>query len=244
MPVFHKNMPMPQSEIDPSSSAVPTPGEKDNIEPSDARSPTVRTPFYRGCQRVVNVFSRIALDFKAYGVEHVPTRGGVLIVSNHQSYLDPPLLGVPLPRPVAFLAKSELFAIKPFAWMIRSLNAFPVRQGKGDVGAMKESIRLLQSGWALTVFPEGSRSIGGKLLPVQKGAGLIVKRAGVPVVPAVIDGSYRAMPRGGGGLPTFTRVRVLYGKPEDLHDAKADEIRQWIDDRFSTLLRRLRSGDV
>jgi 1-acyl-sn-glycerol-3-phosphate acyltransferase len=85
-------------------------------------------------------------DLKVYGVEHVPPRGGVLIASNHQSYLDPVLMGVKLPRPLSYMGKSELFENRFFSWLIRNLNAFPVRQGEGDVGAVKETIRRLQEG--------------------------------------------------------------------------------------------------
>src|SRR5438876_4866321 len=94
-------------------------------------------------------------DLKVYGLEHVPKTGGVLIISNHQSYLDPVLLGVQIPRPMSYLAKSELFAIPGFGWLIRQLNAFPVRQGEGDVAAVRETIRRLQEGHMLNIIPEG-----------------------------------------------------------------------------------------
>ena len=209
----------------------------------DPRDPGRASWFWRACKAGVQLGSTLALDFRAYRVDRVPATGGVLMLANHQSYLDPPLFGVAPKRPSAFLAKSELFENPAFAWAIRRLNAFPVRQGAGDVGAMKESIRLLQRGWMLGVFPEGSRTPDGELQPAQKGAGLMVKRAGVPVLPAVIDGSHQAWPRGS----TFPRphpVRVLYGEPADLSGMKADDVRRWIDDALARLLDDLRSGRV
>ncbi len=139
---------------------------------------------------------QVLFDLKAYGVEHVPADGGVLLLSNHQSYLDPVCVAVRLRRPVSFLAKSELFKPWGFRWLIRQLNAFPVRQGAGDVGAVRETIAKLKEGHLLTVFPEGSRTPDGQMLPLQSGFALIVRRAGVPIVPVAIDGSFQAWPRG------------------------------------------------
>lgn len=210
----------------------------------DTRSPEEAAAIYRASRVLTRVLATLLFDFRSYRADRVPERGGVLILSNHQSYLDPPLLGVHLHRPVAFLAKSELFDFAPFGTFIRQLNAFPLRQGKSDVGAMKESIRLLQNGWALTIFAEGGRTAHGRLAPVQKGAGLMVKRANVPVVPTVIDGAYKAWPRDASGFPRPHPVRVLYGEPTDLSNMKADDIRKWADDRLASLLDDLRSGRV
>ncbi len=211
---------------------------------TDDRSPDEETKIYRASRLLTNIIATLGVDFRAYRADRVPARGGVLILSNHQSYLDPPLMGVRVMRPMAYLAKSELFDFAPASWFIRKLNAFPVRQGKGDVGAMKEAIRLLQSGWALNVFAEGSRTPNGRLMPAQKGAGLMIKRANVPVVPAVIDGAYKAWPRGSTGYPRPHPVRVLYGEPADLSGMKADDIRKWTDDRLAALLDDLRNGRV
>ncbi len=199
---------------------------------------------WRLCRAPVRAGATIFFDLKCFGLHRIPKKGGVLLLSNHQSYLDPPFLSVRPDRPTAFLAKSELFKFKPFGALIRQLNAFPVQQGRGDIGAMKESIRLLEAGWMLTVFPEGSRSKSGELMPAQKGAGLMVRRVNVPVVPAVIDGAYRAWPRGSGVLPQPTPVRILYGEPVDLGRRKPDDIRRWIDDTLARMLDDLRAGRV
>jgi 1-acyl-sn-glycerol-3-phosphate acyltransferase len=209
----------------------------------DGRDPKHATWIYSGARIILRAAMKGLFDLKAYGVHHIPPDGGVLIASNHQSYLDPPLLGTPLDRPAAFLAKSELFKFGPFGWIIRRLNAFPVRQGAGDVGAMKESIRLLQAGWVLTVFAEGARTEDGELQPVQKGSGLLIRRAKVPVVPAVVDGAFNAWPRNQ-KVPKRHPVRVLYGEPMDLASHKPDEIRQILDQRLKTLLAELRAKPV
>jgi 1-acyl-sn-glycerol-3-phosphate acyltransferase len=183
-------------------------------------------------------------DLKAYGVKNVPRKGGVLIVSNHQSFLDPVLFAVKIRRPMSFFAKSELFENRIFGAIIRSLNAFPVRQGEGDVGAVKETIRRLQEGHVLNIYPEGSRSPDGEIKKIQPGIGLIVRRAGVPVVPAVIDGSFEAWPPHR-GVKIFRPhpIRIAYGPPMELHDLKAAQIVQKIGDTLHAMFDDLRQRE-
>jgi 1-acyl-sn-glycerol-3-phosphate acyltransferase len=181
-------------------------------------------------------------DLKVYGGKNIPPKGGVLIVSNHQSYLDPVVLASKLTRPLSFLAKSELFENPAFGWLIRQLNAYPVRQGEGDISAMKETIRRLQEGDALNMFPEGSRSGDGEIAPMQSGIGLIIRRAGVPVVPAVIDGSFAAWPREKKIFRPHP-IRVQFGPPMDLKDLKAPEIVKRIDATLRKMFNDLRDRE-
>ncbi|MEA2709343.1 MAG: 1-acyl-sn-glycerol-3-phosphate acyltransferase [Phycisphaerales bacterium] len=183
-------------------------------------------------------------DLKAYGINNVPQRGGVLIVSNHQSYLDPILVAVKLKRPLSFLAKSELFKNPFFGAFIGSFNAFPVRQGEGDVGAVKETIRRLQEGHALNMYPEGTRSPNGEIMKMQAGIGLIAKRAGVPVVPAVIEGSFQAWPPKRGQIMFRPHpVRIVYGPPMDLRNLKASQIVERIGTTLHTMFNDLRQRE-
>jgi 1-acyl-sn-glycerol-3-phosphate acyltransferase len=152
-------------------------------------------PIFATAQSACRLVGTVMFDLKVRGKHHVPRTGGVLIVSNHQSFLDPPLIGCQLPRPTSYFAKSELFENKYFGGFLRKLFAFPVRQGEGDIGAVREAIRRLQEGHALVLFPEGSRSETGDLQPLSAGVGLIVRKAGVPVIPCVLDGSFKAWPR-------------------------------------------------
>ena len=197
------------------------------------------TPFYKTIRGMSRVTTTLAFDLKVYKQDYVPMRGGVVIASNHQSYLDPVLIASQLKRPLSFLAKSELFENKYFGWLIRNLNAFPVKQGAGDVGAVKETIRRLQEGHALNLFPEGSRCDDGEIGPMQAGIGLIIRKAGVPVVPAAIDGSFQAWPKTR-TLPKPRPIRMLYGPPMELDNLKAAEIVKRIDVTLRGLLSRLR----
>lgn len=207
-----------------------------------AREPSERTLFWKLAQAFCRVITTLMFDFKAYGVENVPMRGGVLLVSNHQSYLDPVLLGVPLRRSMSYLAKSELFDNKFFGGLITSLNAFPVRQGTGDVGAVKETIKRLQEGHLLNIFPEGTRTDDGNIGKIESGAALVVRRANVPVVPVVIDGSFDAWPRHAKLFHSHP-IRIMYGHPMDLSNMKAAEITKKIDTTLRTMFAELRAKD-
>ena len=188
-----------------------------------AADPSQRSLFWRICQTHMRLGTTLIFDFKAFGLQNVPPTGGAILASNHQSNLDPVLLAVRLKRPVTYMAKIELFKRKAFAWLIRSLHAFPVRRGAGDVGAMKEAIRLLKAGYLLNFFPEGTRTRDGEIGPIQPGVALVVKRAGVPVIPVAIDGAYESMGR---GSKLFRRFPILiqYGAPLSVEGLKGDEI--------------------
>ena len=188
-----------------------------------AGDPARQRPMYRFWKNFVAFLLRVVFDQKCYGSENVPREGGVLVVSNHVSYLDPPIIAALCPRQFAFLADSGLWTFKPFGWVISRLNAFPVQQGKGDVGAMKKTINLLNDGWALTVFPEGMRSLTGRMEPVQAGAALIIRRTHVPVVPAYIYGAYEAWPKHR-MFPRRGHVKVIYRPAMDMAGLGAKEI--------------------
>lgn len=194
---------------------------------------------YKFFRALFRILTSAWFDLKVYGKENIPKTGGVLLVSNHQSFLDPVVLGVQLEREMSFLAKSGLFVNPVFGWFIRRCNAFPVRQGEGDVGAVKETIRRLQEGKMLTVFPEGGRCEDGELQPILNGASLVVRKAQVPIVPVVIEGSFKAWSK---HMKLWQRspVRVLIGKPAVVHDMKAKDITAFIDRQFHELMAELR----
>jgi len=194
--------------------------------------------FYKLMRGLFRFILTVVFDFKAYGVKNIPLAGGVLLVSNHESYLDPALVGTAVPRILSYMAKSELFTNKYFGWYIRKLHAFPVKQGKGDIGAMRETIDRLKEGHLLNIFPEGSRSDDGKLQEIQPGAALVIRRAQVPVVPCIIIGSHESWPRGQ-ALPRPARLRVLYGPAMRLDHLKAHEITNIIDKTFRSMREEL-----
>ncbi len=137
--------------------------------------------------------------------------GGVVIASNHQSYLDPVLLGAGLPRHLSFMARDTLFLNPLFGPLIRAVHAFPVRRdGVGKEG-LREAVRRLKAGEAVVVFPEGTRSPDGEIGEIREGAGLLARLADVPVVPAAVEGTFRVWPKGR-AYPLPAPIRVAYGK--------------------------------
>jgi 1-acyl-sn-glycerol-3-phosphate acyltransferase len=197
------------------------------------------TWFWNPAKGLCRILTTRMFDLKTHGLHHIPKRGGALLISNHQSYLDPVLLGVQIRRQISFIAKSELFEKPSLAWLIKMLNTFPVRRGESDVSAMREALRRIHEGEILTMFPEGTRSFDGNLLPMQPGIALLVKRAQVPVIPAVIDGSNGAWPRGK-KIPQPHPIRVMYGPPVDVSNLKSNQIMTHIKDTFTSMLTHLR----
>jgi 1-acyl-sn-glycerol-3-phosphate acyltransferase len=208
-----------------------------------ALDPNRTTTFWRVCRSFAYIGTVLLFDVKTYGVKNVPKTGGALMISNHQSYLDPVLLGVNLPRPLSYLAKSELF-VNPFLRrLITSLRAFPVRQGKGDRAAIEETVRRLREGHMLNIFPEGTRTETGEIAPIQRGAALVVRRANVPIVPAVIHGSWEAWPQNRKMFRAHP-IRVLYGKPLEVSGMKGEEIVALIDRTLREMFADLRAGRI
>ncbi len=132
---------------------------------------------------------RFVLGVRVRGTEHVPREGSVILAPNHRSSWDPPMVGYASPREIFFLAKRELFDSptpwgRLFSWVIRTWNALPVDRAAGGVAALRRSLRLLQAGKVVTIFPEGTRNrTRYPLLPLQRGVVFLAYKAGVPVVP-------------------------------------------------------------
>lgn len=163
---------------------------------------------------------RLLFGLHARGREHVPRTGPVLLVANHSSVLDPPLVAGMTPRPVSFLAKAELFDLPLFGWFIRRLGAKPLRREGGDPGALRTALRVLQAGRVLLVFPEGTRGEEGVLRSAKPGAGMLAVLSGATVVPVYVTGSGRAWPRGR-RLPRPGKVRVTFGTPLEFQESGA-----------------------
>jgi 1-acyl-sn-glycerol-3-phosphate acyltransferase len=166
---------------------------------------------------------------RVFGLNHVPRSGGVLVVSNHQSFLDPVLLAMPPHRESSFMARDTLFRNKYFSRFIRWLNAFPVRRDESDIGAIKESLRRLKSGFILVAFPEGTRTRDGDVGPMKPGIVLLARKARVPIQPAVVLGAFECLPRNR-NTPRFHPLIVAYGRPLPVEQIAAMDDRACIDE--------------
>ncbi|MCG3137159.1 MAG: hypothetical protein HJJLKODD_01002 [Phycisphaerae bacterium] len=152
--------------------------------------------FYQLGKWASQLFFLLITRRKTLGHEQVPKSGGVLLIANHQSYLDPMVVGCALRRPCHFMARDTLFTKPIFGWMIRHLNAFPVKRDSADVGALKETLRRLKDGQMVLVFPEGTRSADGRIADFKGGPIAIAQRAQVPIVPVVIEGTHDVWGKG------------------------------------------------
>ncbi|HEV3255552.1 MAG TPA: lysophospholipid acyltransferase family protein [Gemmataceae bacterium] len=137
----------------------------------------------------------LGFSLRTEGMEHVPVAGPALLIANHQSYLDPPLVGLAARRHLRFLARKTLFGHAVFARLIRSLNAVPIDQEGLGLEGLRVILHHLKAGEAVLVFPEGERTHDGQLQPLRPGVQLLIKRARAPVVPVGIAGAFEAWPR-------------------------------------------------
>lgn len=159
-------------------------------------------------------FAAITLfSLRISGRENIPKKGGGLIASNHQSYLDPVLVGIGINRPIYFLAKRELFEANwLFGLMLRSVNALPLPREGGNAAVMRQAIRLLQEGKLLLVFPEGTRTYDGQIGPLKKGISLLGLKTNAPMIPTLVDGAFKVWPRQHTFPVRLNHIRVSYGK--------------------------------
>jgi 1-acyl-sn-glycerol-3-phosphate acyltransferase len=144
--------------------------------------------------------------------EHLPARGGVLLVANHQSFLDIPVLAVAAPRHVAFVARATLARSRFLAFLMRESGCVLIRPNTPDRSALEAMIAHLEAGDCVAVFPEGTRTRDGSLGTFRAGAVVAARRARVPIVPAAIRGAFEGWPRGR-VLPRPARISVRFGAP-------------------------------
>lgn len=182
---------------------------------------------------------RLFFRLEARGREHVPREGALLLVSNHVSVLDPPLVGGATPRKLYFLAKEELFSIPIFGRLIHAVNARPVRRDGSDSRALKSTLRLLGEGKAILIFPEGTRGRGdGRLGEGKPGAGMLAVMSGAAVVPVYVSGTDRALPRGA-TLPRPAKVRVRFGPPLHFKAGRDDRRKEQYREASAEMMRAI-----
>lgn len=172
--------------------------------------------FYKVCRVIVRFVMLFVFRLKFVGQENLPAEGGVIVAFNHKSNFDPVMAGLSCKRKLRFMAKEELFKNPLFGALIKALGAFPVRRGKGDIGAIKSSLKILGEGNVMLMFPEGHRIKDGRKVKAKPGVALIAQRAQVPVVPVCISGEYKWM----------HKITVTYGKPISLEEYYGQKLEQ------------------
>lgn len=167
------------------------------------------------------VLFKVYFRCRVYNAERVPLKGGVILASNHASYVDPPLIGAGPRRLINFLARENLFSIPVIGWVLRQWEVVPVdRDGGGAVG-LRAILERLLTGGAILLFPEGTRTRDGKLQPARSGIGLTVIKSTAPVVPVRVFGTYEAYGRHL-LLPRPYRVVVKFGQPLRFEQLRAE----------------------
>jgi len=156
--------------------------------------------------------ARVLFAFEVTGRDKIPNEGGCILAMNHESYLDPPLAGMCCRRAIYFLARKTLLEWPILGPIFPKLNVVPVDQDRADMSALKTIIKLVRGGACTIVFPEGARTLDGKLQPAQPGLGLVIAKTLAPVVPMRIFGAHEAFPRGGKRL-RLRKIRIVVGEP-------------------------------
>ncbi|MEO0688089.1 MAG: lysophospholipid acyltransferase family protein, partial [Cyanobacteria bacterium J06649_11] len=148
---------------------------------------------------------------RIYGADNVPQNGPLVIVSNHASNVDPPIVSNSVRRPVSYMAKEELFKIPIFKQLIQLYGAYPVSRGTGDRNAIRNALEYLNGGWAVGIFLQGTRTKDGRITDPKRGAALIAAKAKVPIIPVCLWGT-QDIEQKGSKIPQQVPVTVRIGE--------------------------------
>ncbi len=182
--------------------------------------------WYRFVRRVCQLVGVVAYQVRHTGRENIPAEGGVLVVSNHQSHFDPPLVGMACMRQMNYLARDTLFGFAPFRWLANSLYAFPIDRDGLGLSGIRESLRRLKRGEMVLVFPEGTRTRDGEIAKFRPGFTALAVRSKAAILPVAIEGAYAAWPRRQ-RLPRPGTIHIHYGRPilpEEIKDCDEREL--------------------
>lgn len=156
---------------------------------------------------IIKPFFFIFYGLRVEGIENLPKDTGYVLCANHLSALDPLILSCAIPEKINFMAKQELFRNKFISWLLKNLNAIPVKRGEADIKTIKASLKVLKNKQILGIFPEGTRNIKGEE-KAEPGVSMLSIKSQVPVVPVAICGNYKL----------FRKTKVYIGKSIDLSE--------------------------
>jgi 1-acyl-sn-glycerol-3-phosphate acyltransferase len=175
-------------------------------------SPLRRNPVWFALQVTMRIVFTVWLRYRAKGIERVPAESGALILANHQSFLDPLLIGLPLKRPVSYLARENLFRVPVVGWILRNTYVMPLNIDGASLAGIRQTLKRMRQGFLVGVFPEGTRSPDGTVGQLKPGFTTLVKRVETPIIPVGIAGAHRALGLGHRLLKP-ERVCVVFGEP-------------------------------
>ncbi|MFO5491234.1 MAG: lysophospholipid acyltransferase family protein [Cuspidothrix sp.] len=194
------------------------------------REPLISLALYHAFKwSVVSPMLHAYFKGKIYGAENVPQRGAVIVVSNHASYFDPPIVSSCVRRPVAYMAKEELFKVPVLAQAIKLYGAYPVSRGTADRNAIRAALEFLDNGWALGVFLEGTRTTDGRITDPKKGAALLAAKSQAPFLPVSLWGSEQILQPGSflpRPVPLTIRIGELIDPPSSTNRDELERVTQ------------------
>ena len=176
---------------------------------------------------IARMFCVVFFRMHLYGQENIPRKGPFLLISNHQSWLDPIFCSAPLRRQLIFIGRDSLFRNWLFRIIIVSVGAIPIRRNTADLTAIKRMIGRLKEGFGLCLFPEATRTSDGKIAMLRPGFSLLSRKGNAAIVPVVIDGAFQCWPRTKKFFSPWYRISVYYGKciePEQARSMSDDEL--------------------
>ena len=202
----------------------------------------------RFCYAVIRMLARlvsvVVFRIRCYGRQNVPTSGPVLVCSNHQSYLDPVVVGLAFDRRLNYLGRKTLFRFTLLRWLIEFLDAIPIdREGLGLSG-LRESMRRIKRGELVLIFPVGTRTRDGALLPLQPGFCALARRGNVAVLPVGLDGAFEAWPRTA-KFPRPSSIHIAIGQPltaEQIREMDDNDLLDEVEKRIRSCHDKARSG--
>lgn len=174
--------------------------------------PTSRNAIWFSVQLLLRLIFTFCFRYRCRHLERIPEVGGGLILANHQSYLDPLLIGLPMQRPVSFIARDSLFRVPIIGWILKKTYVMPINRDSAGTESVREAVKRMHAGYLVGVFPEGTRSTDEEIGPIKPGFVALARRSKLPIYPVGIAGASRVMPKGGLRL-YFRKVRVVYGEP-------------------------------
>ncbi len=173
-----------------------------------------RNMFWRVSQVIMQFVLVVVFRYRVQGLERYPQNSGALLLINHQSYLDPLLVGLPLQRPVSYLARDSLFRVPIIGWILRNTYVIPINRDQAGTESLRKAIQRTEEGFLVGIFPEGTRTRNGAIGNLKPGFVAMARRVRVPIIPVGVAGAFRAMPRGS-LLVRPARVGVYVGNPLD-----------------------------
>jgi len=183
----------------------------------------VSRTLYYAFKQPLRLYFLLAHGLRVEGARKIPRRGGCVVVSNHQSFYDPPLVGVALPRMLIYTPRATLKASWFYRIVTRGLDLEPVARDGRDVGAARRMIERVRDGEVLVLFPEQTRTRDGSLGTITPGFHMIAAHAPAPVLPVLIEGAFEAWPRTDKRPHWGRKIRIRVGDPLEVKDLKRDE---------------------